>query len=110
MLFHSGHAPNDSEYRTLSSASASAGVGKTVLLTEMIHNMIEHQEGVSIFCGIGERCREGEELYHDKAFSASARAAFRSAWISESQSESLKRTPMPDRRDIRFESSSFSAS
>ncbi len=41
-----------------------AGVGKTVLLTEMIHNMIGHQSGVSIFCGIGERCREGEELYH----------------------------------------------
>ena len=30
-----------------------AGVGKTVLLTEMIHNMIEHQKGMSIFCGIG---------------------------------------------------------
>jgi F-type H+-transporting ATPase subunit beta len=42
-----------------------AGVGKTVLLTEMIHNMIEHQKGVSIFCGIGERCREGEELYRE---------------------------------------------
>ncbi len=42
-----------------------AGVGKTVLLTEMIHNMIGHQEGVSLFCGIGERCREGEELYRD---------------------------------------------
>ena len=42
-----------------------AGVGKTVLLTEMIHNMIGHQGGVSIFCGIGERCREGEELYRD---------------------------------------------
>ena len=42
-----------------------AGVGKTVLLTEMIHNMIGHQKGVSLFCGIGERCREGEELYHD---------------------------------------------
>ncbi|MCX7193826.1 MAG: F0F1 ATP synthase subunit beta [Proteobacteria bacterium] len=42
-----------------------AGVGKTVLLTEMIHNMIGHHEGVSIFCGIGERCREGEELYRD---------------------------------------------
>ncbi len=42
-----------------------AGVGKTVLLTEMIHNMIGHQEGVSIFCGIGERCREGQELYRD---------------------------------------------
>jgi len=40
-----------------------AGVGKTVLLTEMIHNMIGHHQGVSIFCGIGERCREGEELY-----------------------------------------------
>jgi F-type H+-transporting ATPase subunit beta len=42
-----------------------AGVGKTVLLSEMIHNMIGHHEGVSIFCGIGERCREGEELYRD---------------------------------------------
>ena len=42
-----------------------AGVGKTVLLTEMIHNMIGHQKGVSIFCGIGERCREGEELYRN---------------------------------------------
>ncbi len=42
-----------------------AGVGKTVLLTEMIHNMIGHQQGVSIFCGIGERSREGEELYRE---------------------------------------------
>jgi len=42
-----------------------AGVGKTVLLTEMIHNMVGHQHGVSIFCGIGERCREGEELYRE---------------------------------------------
>ena len=31
----------------------------------MIHNVIGHHEGVSIFCGIGERCREGEELYRD---------------------------------------------
>jgi F-type H+-transporting ATPase subunit beta len=42
-----------------------AGVGKTVLLTEMIHNMIGHHKGTSIFCGIGERCREGEELYRE---------------------------------------------
>jgi len=42
-----------------------AGVGKTVLLTEMIHNMVGQHHGVSIFCGIGERCREGEELYRD---------------------------------------------
>ncbi len=42
-----------------------AGVGKTVLLTEMINNMVGQHEGVSIFCGIGERCREGEELYRE---------------------------------------------
>lgn len=42
-----------------------AGVGKTVLLTEMIHNMVGRHDGVSIFCGIGERCREGEELYRE---------------------------------------------
>lgn len=42
-----------------------AGVGKTVLLTEMIHNMVGLTKGVSMFCGIGERCREGLELYED---------------------------------------------
>jgi len=42
-----------------------AGVGKTILLTEMIHNMVGHDKGVSMFCGIGERCREGHELYHE---------------------------------------------
>src|SRR5271167_3821932 len=42
-----------------------AGVGKTVLLTEMIHNMIGHHDGVSIFCGIGERSREGQDLYQE---------------------------------------------
>lgn len=41
-----------------------AGVGKTVLLTEMIHNMVGNNEGVSMFCGIGERSREGNELYN----------------------------------------------
>ena len=40
-----------------------AGVGKTVIITEMIHNMVSQHQGVSIFCGIGERCREAEELY-----------------------------------------------
>jgi F-type H+-transporting ATPase subunit beta len=42
-----------------------AGVGKTVLITELIHNMVGSHQGVSIFCGIGERCREGEELYRE---------------------------------------------
>lgn len=42
-----------------------AGVGKTVLITEMIHNMVGRYQGVSLFCGIGERCREAEELYRE---------------------------------------------
>lgn len=42
-----------------------AGVGKTVLIMELIHNVIGRHSGVSVFCGIGERCREGEELYRE---------------------------------------------
>ncbi len=42
-----------------------AGVGKTVLIMEMINNMVSQHEGASLFCGIGERCREGEELYRE---------------------------------------------
>jgi F-type H+-transporting ATPase subunit beta len=42
-----------------------AGVGKTVLITEMIHNMVGGYEGISLFCGIGERSREAEELYRE---------------------------------------------
>lgn len=42
-----------------------AGVGKTVLIMEMINNMAGVHKGVSLFCGIGERCREGEELYRE---------------------------------------------
>jgi F-type H+/Na+-transporting ATPase subunit beta len=42
-----------------------AGVGKTVLITEMIHNMVAEYDGVSMFCGIGERSREAEELYRE---------------------------------------------
>lgn len=40
-----------------------AGVGKTVVITELINNMVGHYQGISVFCGIGERCREAEELY-----------------------------------------------
>ncbi len=42
-----------------------AGVGKTVLIMEMIHNVVGRHGGVSVFCGIGERSREGEELYRE---------------------------------------------
>ncbi|MGA8261463.1 MAG: F0F1 ATP synthase subunit beta [Arenicellales bacterium] len=40
-----------------------AGVGKTVLINELINNMATHYQGVSLFCGIGERLREAEEMY-----------------------------------------------
>ncbi|MCF8466397.1 MAG: F0F1 ATP synthase subunit beta [Sneathiella sp.] len=42
-----------------------AGVGKTVLITELIHNTVSLHKGVSLFCGIGERSREAEELYRE---------------------------------------------
>ncbi|TNF21430.1 MAG: F0F1 ATP synthase subunit beta [Rhodobacteraceae bacterium] len=42
-----------------------AGVGKTVLLSELIHNTVEQHHGVSLFCGIGERSREAEELWRE---------------------------------------------
>ncbi|KKQ66712.1 MAG: ATP synthase subunit beta [Candidatus Daviesbacteria bacterium GW2011_GWA2_38_24] len=40
-----------------------AGVGKTVLITELIHNITQRHKGVSVFAGVGERIREGQELY-----------------------------------------------
>ena len=42
-----------------------AGVGKTVLLMELIRNVAEESGGVSIFGGVGERTREGNDLYHE---------------------------------------------
>ena len=44
-----------------------AGVGKTVIVGEIIRNMATTYDGVSLFCGIGERCREAEELYRELA-------------------------------------------
>ena len=40
-----------------------AGVGKTILMTELIHNITVIHPGVSVFAGVGERIREGQELY-----------------------------------------------
>ncbi|KAA5546245.1 F0F1 ATP synthase subunit beta [Roseiconus nitratireducens] len=42
-----------------------AGVGKTVVLTEFIHNAVENLEGIAVFAGIGERSREGLELWQE---------------------------------------------
>lgn len=44
-----------------------AGVGKTVLITELSHNVIERYEGISMFCGIGERSREAAEIDREMA-------------------------------------------
>lgn len=42
-----------------------AGVGKTILVTELIRNIAHEHEGVSVFTGVGERTREGADLWHD---------------------------------------------
>ncbi|KAJ3211642.1 atp2, beta subunit of the F1 sector of mitochondrial F1F0 ATP synthase [Clydaea vesicula] len=42
-----------------------AGVGKTVLITELINNIAKGHGGYSVFCGVGERTREGNDLYHE---------------------------------------------
>ncbi|CCV64810.1 ATP synthase subunit beta [Alteracholeplasma palmae J233] len=42
-----------------------AGVGKTVLIQELIHNVAQEHGGISVFTGVGERTREGHDLYHE---------------------------------------------
>ena len=42
-----------------------AGVGKTVLVMELIHAVVEKYKGISVFAGVGERSREGHELLTD---------------------------------------------
>ncbi len=42
-----------------------AGVGKTVILMEMINNIAKQHGGISVFAGVGERTREGNDLYHE---------------------------------------------
>ncbi len=42
-----------------------AGVGKTVLMQELIHNVAKEHGGYSVFAGVGERVREGNDLYHE---------------------------------------------
>lgn len=42
-----------------------AGVGKTVLIMELINNIAKAHGGYSVFAGVGERTREGNDLYHE---------------------------------------------
>ena len=42
-----------------------AGVGKTVIMMEMVNNIALQHGGISVFAGVGERTREGNDLYHE---------------------------------------------
>ncbi len=42
-----------------------AGCGKTVIMMEMVNNIAMQHGGISVFCGVGERTREGNDLYHE---------------------------------------------
>ncbi|MFL2130102.1 F0F1 ATP synthase subunit beta [Ruoffia sp. FAM 26254] len=44
-----------------------AGVGKTVLIQELIHNIAQERDGISVFAGVGERSREGNDLIQEMA-------------------------------------------
>ncbi|MBQ9520411.1 MAG: F0F1 ATP synthase subunit beta, partial [Acholeplasmatales bacterium] len=46
-----------------------AGVGKTVLIQELIHNVAQEHNGISVFTGVGERTREGNDLYQEMSAS-----------------------------------------
>ncbi|MBR7105687.1 MAG: F0F1 ATP synthase subunit beta, partial [Opitutales bacterium] len=46
-------------------AFGGAGVGKTVVIMELIHNIAKAHGGFSVFAGVGERSREGNDLYHE---------------------------------------------
>ena len=81
-----------------------AGVGKTVLLTEILRNILNAHKGVAVFAGIGERIREGHELYNalnssgvlDKTalvfaqMNTNAAVRFRSAWSATSLAEHFR--------------------
>ena len=49
----------------LDDCTGGAGVGKTVLIMEMINNIAKKYSGMSVFAGVGERTREGNDFYHE---------------------------------------------
>ena len=51
-----------------------AGVGKTVLIMELINNIAKGHGGLSVFAGVGERTREGNDLWHEMIESKVCRA------------------------------------
>lgn len=61
-----------------------AGVGKTVLIQELMHNIATEQHGISVFAGVGERSREGNDLYYEmKASGVLAKTALAFGQMNE---------------------------
>jgi F0F1-type ATP synthase beta subunit len=58
-----------------------AGVGKTVLIQELINNVAKEHGGVSVFAGVGERTREGNDLYHELEMTTSRASSTRRAGL-----------------------------
>jgi F-type H+-transporting ATPase subunit beta len=59
-------------------AFGGAGVGKTVVILELINNIAKQHGGFSVFAGVGERTREGNDLYHEMADCRRHQAGLRS--------------------------------
>lgn len=90
-----------------------AGVGKTVLMSEILQGLISHHEGVSVFAGIGERTREGHELWEwlgkqnilDRVvlmlgnIHKNAAVRFRTAWAAATIAEHFRDV---EKKDILF--------
>ena len=59
------HSLNGTLFAALAGLFGGAGVGKTVLIMELINNVAKAHGGYSVFAGVGERTREGNDLYHE---------------------------------------------
>ena len=60
-----------------------AGVGKTVLIQELIHNIAQEHGGISVFTGVGERTREGNDLYWEMKESGVIEKNSHGLWSNE---------------------------
>lgn len=59
------NVPTNLASRLVTGLFGGAGVGKTVLIMELINNVAKAHGGYSVFAGVGERTREGNDLYHE---------------------------------------------
>jgi F-type H+-transporting ATPase subunit beta len=75
-----------------------AGVGKTVVIMELIRNLAVEHGGFSIFCGVGERSREGKDLYGEMQESGIISAEILSNEITQSTTSTLEFTDFTSKR------------